>query len=547
MQNTRKPNISACMIVKNEEEFLPNCLNSIKDAVDEIIIVDTGSTDNTIAIAKNFGAKVYHHPWNDSFSEARNRYLNYASGDWILQIDADEELEQADIPKLRIAISDNRYNGIIIAIQSIIKDGLHTFYHPRIFRRGKGFYKNIIHEQTIIDGERLSTEIRLYHHGYNLDEKKMRIKWQRTTHLLKKQIAQNKHDSFAWFNLIRNYRIQDLFQDGINAGEEALKIMAPDAFSKHGRTVQQPHLTSPLPLYPTVGQASTPDIIMTSGDACPTNEGGQGEGMSPAGGGAGGGNFSHPWREGLEPAPYLIRGEEGELIQETNISLHHYVMIIYETANCYLYNEDYSKAKELCHFALSKLAELKIEPENIDLIFTLACIYLKEGDYRKAIDYFERFLLLREWYLKNINNISLMVDTMGYAYTAYNGLGICFGKLGHLQTGIDYLQKAISSNTKYLTPYKNLAICYLSEENLVEATNTLLKTISEGIADEEVLLHLGELYIKQEAYEKAIPYLESYLKIYPENKDTLLNIARCYEKLGHLEAALIGYKSALGQ
>ncbi|MDO8141100.1 MAG: glycosyltransferase family 2 protein, partial [Candidatus Brocadiales bacterium] len=227
MENILSPKISACMIVKNEEEFLPNCLNSIKDVVDEIIIVDTGSTDNTVTIAKEFKAKVYHHPWNDSFSEARNHCLNHASGDWILQIDADEELEQADIPKLRLAISDNRYNGIIIAIQSIIKDGMHTFYHPRIFRRGKGFYKDIIHEQTIIEGERLPTEIRLYHYGYNLDEKKMRIKWQRTTHLLKKQIAQNKHDSFAWFNLVRNYRIQDSFQDGINAGEEALKIMSP--------------------------------------------------------------------------------------------------------------------------------------------------------------------------------------------------------------------------------------------------------------------------------------------------------------------------------
>ena len=466
MENILSPKISACMIVKNEEEFLPNCLNSIKDVVDEIIIVDTGSTDNTVTIAKSFGAKVYHHPWNNSFSEARNHYLDYASGDWIFQIDADEELEQADIPKLRLAISDNRYNGIIIAIHSIIKDGIHKFYHPRIFRRGKGFYKDIIHEQTIIEGERLPTEIRLYHHGYNLDGKKMRIKWQRTTHLLKKQIAQNKHDSFAWFNLIRNYRIQDLFKDGIDAGEEALKIMSPVSFLNHDKT---------------------------------------------------------------------------------DISLHHYVMIIYETANCHLYNEDYSKAKELCHFALSKLAELKIEPENIDLIFTLACIYLKEGDYRKAIDYFERFLLLREWYLKNINRISLMVDTMGYDYTAYNGLGICSGKLGHLQTAIDYLQKAIASNTMYLTPYKNLALCYLSEENLVEATNTLLKTISEGIADNEVLLHLGELYIKQEAYEKAIPYLEAHIKTCPENKDTLLNIARCYEKLGHWEAALVGYKSALGQ
>ena len=121
--------------------------------------------------------------------------------------------------------------------------------------------------------------------------------------LTKKQIAQNQHDSFAWFNLIRNYRIQDLFQDGINAGEEALKIMSPVPFSNHDKT---------------------------------------------------------------------------------DISLHHYVMIIYETANCHLYNENYSKAKELCHFALSKLAELKIEPENIDLIFTLACIYLKEGRLQKG-------------------------------------------------------------------------------------------------------------------------------------------------------------------
>ena len=494
MKNILSPKISACMIVKNEEEFLPNCLNSIKDVADEIIIVDTGSSDNTVTIAKEFKAKVYHHPWNDSFSEARNHCLSHASGDWILQIDADEELEQADIPKLRLAIRDNRYNGIIIAVQSIIKDGLHTFYHPRVFRRGKGFYKDIIHEQTIIEGERLPTEIRLYHHGYNLDEKKMRTKWQRTTHLLKKQIAQNKHDGFAWFNLIRNYRIQDSFQDGIDAGEEALKILSPDSFSKHGGTltVQHPHLTSPPP----------------------------------------------SWEE---------LGEGDEPIQGTNVNLHHYVMIIYETANCHLYNENYSKAKELCHFALSKLAGLKIEPENIDLIFTLACIYLKEGDYRKAIYYFERFLLLREWYLKNIDKISLMVDTMGYDYTAYNGLGICSVKLGHLQTAIDYLKKAIASNTKYLIPYKNLAICYSSKENFTEATNTLLKTISEGIADNEVLLHLGELYIKQEAYEKAIPYLEAHIKTCPENKDILLNIARCYEKLGHWEAALIGYKSALGK
>lgn len=452
------------MIVKNEEELLPHCLNSIKNAVDEMIIVDTGSTDDTVAIAKNFGAKVYHHPWNNSFSEARNYCLKYASGDWILQIDADEELEQADIPELRRAINDPRYNGIIVAILSTIKDNIHKFYNTRIFRSGKGFYKDIIHEQIITEGERLPTEIRLYHHGYNLDEKKMQVKWQRTTTLLKKQIEQNKFNSFAWFNLIRNYRTQDLFRDGINAGEKALQLITPDL--------------------------------------CPK-------------------------------------------LTETDINLQHYAMIIYETANCYLHNEDFVKAKELCYTALSKLEKLGIAPKNIDIIFTLACIYLKEGGYHQAIDYFTEFLSLREWYLTNINANSLMIDTLGYDYAAYNGMGYCFGNLGQWETAIHHLQKAISSNHKYLTAYKNLSSCYSRIDNHTNAINTLLKTVSENIADDDVLLKLGELYMHQETYEKAAPYFEGYLKKHPEDRSTLLKLAQSYEKLGHLGAALVGYRSAL--
>lgn len=165
MIKSQRQRISACMIVKNEEELLPNCLNSIKKVVDEIIIVDTGSIDNTVTIAKEFGAKVYHHSWNDSFSEARNHCLQYASGDWIFQIDADEELEQADIMKLKEAISNAKYNAIAVAIHSAIQDNYHTFYNIRIFRRGKGFYQGIIHEQLTVEGDRLSAAIRLYHYG----------------------------------------------------------------------------------------------------------------------------------------------------------------------------------------------------------------------------------------------------------------------------------------------------------------------------------------------------------------------------------------------
>ena len=76
--------ISLCMIVKNEEENLPRCLDSVRDVVDEIVIVDTGSTDRTVEIAESYGAKVFYHPWEGSFSKARNYSLKYATCDWIL-------------------------------------------------------------------------------------------------------------------------------------------------------------------------------------------------------------------------------------------------------------------------------------------------------------------------------------------------------------------------------------------------------------------------------------------------------------------------------
>src|SRR3989338_10012371 len=132
-----RPTLSACMIVKNEEKFLAQCLQSIKNAVDEIIVVDTGSTDRTVEIAQSFGAKIYYHPWRNSFSEARNHSLSYATCDWILQIDADEALEQSDIPLLHKLIQTDSYNAIYVAIYSELPGGQSKHYYSRVFRRGK--------------------------------------------------------------------------------------------------------------------------------------------------------------------------------------------------------------------------------------------------------------------------------------------------------------------------------------------------------------------------------------------------------------------------
>ena len=105
--------VSLCMIVKDEEEMLPGCLEAVAGAVDEMIIVDTGSTDRTVEIAESFGAKVIHFPWNGSFSDARNVGLEHATGDWVVYLDADEHLVPEDAPKIRDAARPHLARGLL--------------------------------------------------------------------------------------------------------------------------------------------------------------------------------------------------------------------------------------------------------------------------------------------------------------------------------------------------------------------------------------------------------------------------------------------------
>ncbi|MEW6003159.1 MAG: glycosyltransferase, partial [Nitrospirota bacterium] len=112
IEPSQSVSISLCMIVKNEEQNIARALSSVKPVVDEMIVVDTGSTDRTKDIAKAFGAKVYDFAWTDSFSDARNFSLSKASGKWILVLDADEVISAFDHEKLRELIKGSRGQGV---------------------------------------------------------------------------------------------------------------------------------------------------------------------------------------------------------------------------------------------------------------------------------------------------------------------------------------------------------------------------------------------------------------------------------------------------
>jgi len=109
--------ISLCMIVRDEEEHLEKCLESVNDAVDEIIVVDTGSRDKTVSIARSFGAGIFFHEWENDFSVPRNISLEHATGDWILILDADEVLEAQSKTKIIEAARKEEILGYQVLIQ----------------------------------------------------------------------------------------------------------------------------------------------------------------------------------------------------------------------------------------------------------------------------------------------------------------------------------------------------------------------------------------------------------------------------------------------
>lgn len=105
--------ISLCMIVRNEELNIRRCLDSVKNYVDEMVIVDTGSADRTKAVCSEYGARIFDFEWKNDFAAARNFSLEKARGDWILWLDADEVADMADFSSLRVYL-DNSEDSLIL-------------------------------------------------------------------------------------------------------------------------------------------------------------------------------------------------------------------------------------------------------------------------------------------------------------------------------------------------------------------------------------------------------------------------------------------------
>jgi glycosyltransferase involved in cell wall biosynthesis/Flp pilus assembly protein TadD len=240
------PAVTACLIVKNEERDLPRCLASIRNAVDEIIVVDTGSSDRTVEIAKSYGARTFFFEWCDDFSAARNFSLRQASGQALLWVDADDELLEAEPGAIRRLCeqwpaSSWAYWVDVHCPTDEWQEGKTIVKQPRLFRNAPGIeFRGRLHEQLQpADGyapEALAFQdaISIKHWGYIPSPGSSTGRSERNRRILALEIAERPEDHFHHYNLALQYAGEKDFEVALPAFERAIDLWRKQPGARDG-------------------------------------------------------------------------------------------------------------------------------------------------------------------------------------------------------------------------------------------------------------------------------------------------------------------------
>jgi len=427
------PSLSLCMIVKNEADFLEKAINSVKEIVDEIIIVDSGSTDNTKEIAKKFNAKFIEHKWDNDFSKARNVSLKHATKDWILALDADETLSKEDLQKIKELIKNNEYDGYMLIQRTYTnnsisqkwvtaKDDQYKESKPyagwvysgitRLFKNKKHIHFEYPVHETVMDsikragGKIGTTKIPIHHYGKVRSKKYVEQKSDLYLELGKKKI-QEKGDAKSYYE----FGVQSQVLGNL---DEAI-----DSFKKSISLNQQM-----IPAYINLGS-----IYIA--------------------------------QKKYDEATEILR--KGNKINPNNSNIHNNLGLVYERT-------DENKAIE--EFKLS----IKLSQNNVEPCWNLARIYTKQQNFNEAINLLEKIIEINP---KNI--------------LAYNNLGGLYIKLNKNKEAINILEKAIKIDKKNPDLFSNLAVIYAKQNSMDKALESFEKASALDPENKEIKENIEKL------------------------------------------------------
>ncbi len=230
--------VSLCLIVRNEEDCLADCLRSAADLMQEIIVVDTGSTDRTRDVAAAAGAKVVEFAWSDSFAAARNESLHHATGDWIFWLDADERLDEENRQRLRTLFAGlgEENAAYTMTQQSELEASTYSMTrvdHVRLFRNHPQIrWDYRVHEQILpairaAGGELRRSDVVIHHAGFR-DPARQEAKVDRNLRLLLIEARERPEDAFILFNLGSVYLGRGQGEMALPLLQRSLSLSRPD-------------------------------------------------------------------------------------------------------------------------------------------------------------------------------------------------------------------------------------------------------------------------------------------------------------------------------
>ncbi len=233
--------LSLCMIVRDNADTIGPALESIRPWVDEMVVVDTGSKDNTPEIARRLGARVFHFPWCDDFAAARNESIRHARGEWIFWMDSDDVIDEASGRKLHELVASDTRPSVLGYVMQVHCPGngkngqtdVTIVDHVKLFRNRPDLrFECRIHEQILpsiraAEGEVEFTDVFVVHAGADRSDEGKKRKLERDFRLLWLELADRPDHPFALFNLGMTHADTDQHEEAITALRRSIKVSEP--------------------------------------------------------------------------------------------------------------------------------------------------------------------------------------------------------------------------------------------------------------------------------------------------------------------------------
>ncbi len=521
--------ISLCAIVRNEEALLGRALESIRGSVDELIIVDTGSTDGTVSVAEGFGAKVYHHRWEGDFAKHRNQSIHHANGEWIFILDADEELEKGHGKYLRDAALATDIDSVMATTVNYFNNRSSKAFQcqVRMFRNnGAIHYDGIVHNQLKGFKKTKDSPIRIHHYGYDLGRGAKAKKYERTKDLLKQQIVTEPQNYFHHLNLAVIYATNFEFREAVREGQRAVQLAKEQGIKDQNLLWALYVISSAYYRLGNMGEAEKHALAalkMTSDHAdsyfilCLVY------------------HHQKEWGKLREAAARYIRlvdsftTSQGSPINSMMNMLNEKWRVHLALGDLHIHEEDMPKAEQ--EFELAQT----LSPDTAECARIIGDIYRSAKLWEKAARYYSLALaqgpiqaetllglamVRRE--LGEFDEYKTLLDQLDVAAIekpeAHFHIGLVRLNDGEYGPAVDSFARALRLDPDFYAAYVNMALAFKHRGQWQEAIAANLEAIKRRPDRPDARINLGNLYYQFEQFDLA---KENYQKVLEQEPDNL--------------------------